>query len=855
MLEEIFRAIQDGATLMTGSRRLARVLSRDFHARQREQGRSVWEHPDILPFDAFLDRAWREWLVRASGDTPVLLNSVQEQVVWEQVMRESPEGESLLRIPETAREAMEAWRLIQAYRLPLDGRFEATEDWAAYADWSRRFKRRLEANGWLERARLSDFLRGGIAPGGTFFLAGFDDLTPQQVEFLNALGKVQRLEPPAYRSTQERRRVRDSMGEIRAAAHWARRQIEQNPEARIGIIVPDLARRRPAVERIFQEGLDPGGEQGDQKRCFHVSLGPPLGDYPLVRAALLALEFGLGSMSLPQTGLLLRSPFLGGAESEWTGRAVLDAKLRRRGRWDIPIDALCEAAASCAQLQRVLGRFERELQDLPNAQRAGDWSRDFARLLEALGWPGDRPLSSREFQTREAWHGMLSQFAALDLATPLLSYGQALGRLQELASTTIFQVENEGAPVQVMGLLEASGLRFDHLWIMGLHDDALPAPPSPNPFLPISLQREFGLPHSSAGRELEFSTKLLGRLLASAPDVVVSYPEMEGDRALAPSPLVAGGLWLLEKEQPPRTGWIARMRAAASLEQLADETAPPIAGESEQSGGVRLFRDMAACPFRAFAVHRLGAKPLEDGDLGLSYRDRGATVHKALESIWAELGSQARLMALSAEELQGLIRRSIDQAVDTLGPGIGRNLERRRLERLLSEWLQVEKSRAGFRIYQSEKDRAVSVGGLQIRVRADRIDELPDGRQIVLDYKTGKVSPSAWMGDRLDEPQVPLYCATSELPVAGAAFAQIRTGESGFLGLTEPGVSLPGMKAMRLEQAAPFYQQVAGWRSVLERLALDFRAGKAAVDPKRGACDHCGLRALCRIREFENDRG
>jgi hypothetical protein len=42
---------------------------------------------------------------------------------------------------------------------------------------------------------------------------------------------------------------------------------------------------------------------------------------------------------------------------------------------------------------------------------------------------------------------------------------------------------------------------------------------------------------------------------------------------------------------------------------------------------------------------------------------------------------------------------------------------------------------------------------------------------------------------------------------------------------------------------------------VLERLADNFRAGFAEVDPKQGACDLCGLRALCRIREFENDRG
>ena len=67
-----------------------------------------------------------------------------------------------------------------------------------------------------------------------------------------------------------------------------------------------------------------------------------------------------------------------------------------------------------------------------------------------------------------------------------MRFAQALSRLGELAAASPFQVENEGAPIQIMGLLEATGLRFDHLWIMGLHDEALPAAANPNPFLPIS---------------------------------------------------------------------------------------------------------------------------------------------------------------------------------------------------------------------------------------------------------------------------------------------------------------------------------------------------------------------------------
>ncbi len=70
---------------------------------------------------------------------------------------------------------------------------------------------------------------------------------------------------------------------------------------------------------------------------------------------------------------------------------------------------------------------------------------------------------------------MLSSVAALDLTAPPMNLAQVVDWLHRQAANTRFQVEDEGAPVQVMGMLEAAGLRFDHLWIMGLHDEALPA--------------------------------------------------------------------------------------------------------------------------------------------------------------------------------------------------------------------------------------------------------------------------------------------------------------------------------------------------------------------------------------------
>ena len=45
--------------------------------------------------------------------------------------------------------------------------------------------------------------------------------------------------------------------------------------------------------------------------------------------------------------------------------------------------------------------------------------------------------------------------------------------------------------------------------------------------------------------------------------------------------------------------------------------------------------------------------------------------------------------------------------------------------------------------------------------------------------------------------------------------------------------------------------QVAAWREVLARLATQFAAGEAAVQPKnpQTTCRNCGVQPLCRIHE------
>jgi ATP-dependent helicase/nuclease subunit B len=841
----ITRAVEQGATVLAASNRLARVLTESYTAQQRAQGRSVWKTPAILPWGGLLNRLWREWMLNGGAACPVLLNSTQELAVWESIIRESPHGSQLLQIPETAEAAMGAWQLIHAYHLPVrSGQFAASEDCSAFLEWASEFEQRRDANRWLELARLPDVIadllsKGNLPAPQPLYLAGFDELTPQQKAILDAIGPTQELPLDQCDTSPLCLKLPDTSEELRRAAAWARERLESNPAARIGIIVPDLARLRSKAARVFTDVLHPAALADSGFQSFHISLGAPLSKSPLVHAALLILELGTGEPCLSRIGMLLRSPWVAGAELERAPRALLDAKMRKAGLFHVSLTSVRKEANACPVFDSILRNLERQTGNLPETQSPSNWSRSFSQLLNATGWPGDRTLSSQEYQAARAWHDVLSQFATLERVLPRLDYGEALDRLRYIARTTLFQPEDEGAPIQIMGLFESSGLRFDHLWVMGLHDEALPGPARPNPFLPIELQRVHGLPHSSPARELEVATMVMGRLVASAPEIVFSYPAKEGDQELGPSPFLSAATPL-----PP----LARIRAAAVLETVSDPIAPPVPAETLQSGGTWLLRDMAACPFRAWGLNRVGARPLEEPEIGIGARDRGTAVHAALDLIWKELKSQAALRSLTPDERAELVSRHVRTALAETS-GLGRSLEQRRLEKLLCAWLEIEKTRAAFSVIASERGGEVTIAQLKIKTRIDRVDEVEDGRRIILDYKTGEVKPGCWSGDRPDEPQLPLYCSNHGHPIAGVAFVQIRAGGLGFRGVAEEPQLLPGIKRMDVIKGAPLCDQIEEWRGILERMAVNFCAGHAAVDPKPHACDYCALTPLCRVHD------
>ena len=498
-----------------------------------------------------------------------------------------------------------------------------------------------------------------------------------------------------------------------------------------------------------------------------------------------------------------------------------------------------------------------------------EWVVHFSRLLEQVGWPGERPMSSFEYQVHKAWREkVLPAMVALESVCPPLERGEAVALLRRLAQETEFQPETPEGPVRVIGLLESAGLHFDHLWIMGLTDDVVPAPARPNPFIPVALQVARGMPHADPGRELDFARRNIERLFAAAPKVVLSHPCRKGDVELRPSPLIAHAP-LGEIAMAPTNAPGALIRELRPhFERIVDEAAPVLPPGENLPGGTGILKDQALCPFRAFAHHRLHARAFDRPDVGLDAGIRGTLLHGVLEEFWKITESHDNLCALDEQALGARIAACVDTAIEKQFSEGRREassallaLERRRLAGLVREWLEeVDRRRPAFTVWKPEAKRRELIGGLIIDTRVDRIDELNDGRRVILDYKTGRVDLADLFGDRLVEPQLPLYgIGEAGETLAAIAFARVRPGECGLKGVARGADLLPGVEAFADSRQAGNHD-ISGWtelldrwRSQLEGLGAEFVGGEAAVipaDPKK-TCQYCDLFPLCRIDEIE----
>lgn len=886
--------LKAGVSVITPNRRLAMALKREFDGFQAARGIAAWDSADILPISALIVRIYEDALYSDQGTSlPTLLTPPQEQVLWENVISRSNEGSGLLSVAGTARLAREAWEVAHGWQLiPRLRNFTHNEDGKAFQKWSEHYEKITAGRRQIDHARLGDLIAGlswnkEVGKPRRLICHGFDIIAPQQARLLSSLAEagcevmLSGPEPQLHSKNGDLRRVEgaDRKDEVYQAALWARTRVQANGAARVGIVVPGFSEYRSVIMRIFGSVMEPDVRQwlpGAPKGTlpFNVSLGQSLLSYPLVSTAFLILELAGGEIEFERVSLLLRSPFLGGGETEMSSRARLDARLRKRSEPAITLEVLLAllelegAGKHCPILAQSLSAYAqfRKVR-LSRSQAPSQFARAISEALRVVGFPGERELDSTQYQTLKKWQEVLANFASLDLVLSSTSYRAGISRLRDIASETMFQPETPDVPIQILGVLEAAGMAFDHLWVMGLSAEIWPPQPRPNPFLPVELQRAVELPQGSAAASLALASRLTRAWFSSAAEVVLSHPRRAGGsdgQDSSPSPLIAniavGELTLTDYPDHGRL-----IHDARRLECVEDHTAPALdssQGGSGMAGGMAIIKDYATCPFRALSLHRLGVERIRTPSVGLNAMERGTLVHHILARAWDQLKSKSGLDSISEKDLGAILMHAATEAVariqrqrPALLSGRFAAIECRRLLRLALEWLEEDKKRGGFTVIAIEEKRKVQIGGLTLTTRLDRVDELDDGRRIIIDYKTKAPSVATMLGDRPEEPQLPLYLVTAEPEAVAVAFAQVKAGDMCFASVGRDSDLLPGGKALSESRYGERYSSwedlVTAWRVNLDRMSAGFVSGRAEIDPRKypDTCRNCDARPVCRVYE------
>lgn len=872
---EIDPWLRGGGLVVTASERAARSLTQAFHRARRAEGLTAWQAPNIQDWQSFIHNIWDD----RNLDGSVVLNSLQEQSLWAGIVTTSaPEAARVAGARDRlAALAMDAHDLICAYAPQLLNRKARSawdQDAAAFSEWLAEFDALCGAGGLISPARLPleliETLKQDSAERSPLLLAGFDRIFPTQQEFFAAWGDCTQALPGPTAARIEFHQTADPVSELAACTIWCKQQLAVNPLARLLVVTQDVPKRRGEIERAFLRFVCEGGIASAPSSIFEFSLGVPLSQIALARGAGLLLHWLTESIEEHELDWLLSTGQLAASPAESLALTAFMRALRRknlqRTRWRLteflrqkPGAELPAAwVARVTQAQRHLQEFARRPQD-PLA-----WAALAPRLLELAGWPGGRPLTSAEFQAHRRWQQTVDDCASLGFDGRSIEWKEFLALFDRAVSETLFAPESEDAPILIAGPAESAGLIADAIWFLGATEQAWPASGATHPFIPISVQRAAGMPHASPRLDWELAGAVTRRLLSSATEVHFSFARQSEGVEARPSRVIEQ-LACTPRSLPP--------------ELAAPSVVPPLATPFRDStrvpfppgaapGGASTLTAQSQCAFKSFSTARLDAESWDPAEAGLTASERGQLLHEVLHSIWAGpprgIRSHAELVALPDLRafVAGHARRAIQTAMplrayDSMPPRY-LALEEARLLNLVTEWLDFERTRVPFRVLDTEQKTSVSVAGLPLRLRLDRIDRLIDNSLLVIDYKSGNPTPNSWDLPRPDDVQLPLY-STFALTgdgneIGGLVFAKVRAGEAEFAGKVRDAkatlrANLKGNTNLVRKPLSS--EQLSAWKQNIEDLALAFLAGRSVADPREypGTCEYCGLQALCRINE------
>jgi ATP-dependent helicase/nuclease subunit B len=844
MIDDLPGQLADGANVVVSDGLAARQLEAYLALNAGRAQQRAWVSDSIQTVETWISSNWPD------QESRQVLSASQSLALWQRVIEKSATSDRLVSVRSVSGWAADAHRTLLHWGLnPAELRAGTDdEDFASFLNWSRDYQEALRKNGWIDAHGIafeSAELTPQTDPNTPLLIwADITEPTPVQKAIYSGIeqagGPVEKWCPPVVQNQSSKICLLDSSAEIVAAAHWAAKRLDETPEQRIALVVPDLQSRRTEIHNVLQDTLEPSAVLLGNRNpiAFFDSRGISTDHYPPIGAALAALELISPQGNFNTLSRWLRSPFFPDEDADESARALLEKNLREELASQLSFPVAYHRGGLSRRLHRDVpesaSRLGRAIQIVNSAPRhfsPTNWTRIWRQVLGTLGWPSG--ITEPNARILPLWDSAMNEFSTLTAITGKISQATALDQLERILA----RPQPTGPqPLYGLTLLERPedvGPGYDAVWLTGFTDAQWPQRAQPNPLLSTRLQLANTMPGSSPVEALQRAQRTTKRLVDRVPEIIFSWPSIVHDYATEPSPLLKETCEVTPLSLVPdierRTNYAQFRNRSTGRSSLADNCPPH--NSKDIPGGAHTLTMQSRAPLRAFLESRLHARPLEATIRGLSPRHRGIVAHRALELFFSRLSSHSELADCNSDSREQLIATSVSQALkEGFGPAapalrILFDLEQARLTNNLNSVVEVDLKRPQFNVAALEQRLVADLLGYRITCRLDRIDNLNSGGAAVIDYKTGQsATPADWLRERLRDAQIPLYSQFPDLHVEATVVGSL--GASGFHyhGVWVTKGDFAG-RPTKLPQDRSWAEQVAIWRQQLELLVQEYTAG------------------------------
>ena len=423
----------------------------------------------------------------------------------------------------------------------------------------------------------------------------------------------------------------------------------------------------------------------------------------------------------------------------------------------------------------------------------------------------------------------------------MCSLNRTIDLIREQANSAIQPRPPHDANVQVLDQTHSVGLEFDSLWVANMSDVEWPPAADPNPMIPIRVLREAVVSKTTPRQLLNWSKALTDGWQSSSSLLIFSHSsELEDENHEASH--------LLRDVDDAEHDSILRDTTytkhehvwSSSNQQDMIQEFPADTGNKlpkSQYGRQRtsMLKNQAQCPFRGWAVNRMKLEPPDETGAFLEAVHRGSIVHDVLQGIMEISNTQEKLAKTSEQTIRNVVSETVDAYIEKekfeLGNKYIENEKKLILDRILL-WRTSELERLPWSVVEVEKERTIKLGKFEFNMRVDRIDQIGNSKKVVIDYKTGDVSPKDWNPECLIEPQMPLYAISVESSHA-VVYELIASDKTSYKGCSSTDLEIYGVKTARELYDKTFSELKRDWKTSLGKIIKEFENGHAVVDPQR----------------------